>query len=315
MAPARLTAPLLAATLLAVGVLSTGCAAHAPATAPEAAPATSLAPLPRPAIHEIPVADSTASKSMPVEAYLFSSAQRQQVENARDTLTVRCMQRFGLSYTPPPPPPATDRGQATHRYDVSDPANGYRPPGPAPTPRPAPPQLSSDAVNVMSGGEVPGSSKTVTSYHGLPIPKGGCAGEADARLTAQGGSILDSQLAVGINFDNYQRSMTDDRLTAVFRQWSDCMKAKGYQYPTPNDAMKDSRWKPTAPAPSADEIAVATADSACRQQTNVIGTWYTVESAYETEAIQAAQPELTKVKAGIAAVVHNAETVNSGGSL
>ncbi|MFJ9519843.1 hypothetical protein ACIRPK_16470 [Kitasatospora sp. NPDC101801] len=312
----RSTSRLLAAALLAAaGLFTAGCAAHPPtpgtATAPGAAPSATLPPLPRPAIHEIPVADSTADKSMPVEAYLFSSEQRHQVDTARGTLTAQCMRRFGLAYTPEAPPPASARGQATHRYDVVAPANGYRPAEP-PTPRPAPPQLSPEVVGVLAG-RLPGGAEPSTSYHGTPIPPGGCLGEADARLTAQGGSMLDSQLAVGINFDNYRRSMTDDRLTAVFRAWSDCMRAEGHGYPTPDDAMKDPRWKTGTGPASPEEVAVATADARCRQRTNVIGTWFAVESAYEAEAIAGNLAELTGVRQGIAAVVRNASTVNSGG--
>ena len=166
----------------------------------------------------------------------------------------------------------------------------------------------------MLAGDVPGNSKPISTFHGLPVPKGGCLGEAAAKLTAQGGSVTDSPQAVDINFEDYQHSMTDDRLRAAFQQWSNCMRAKGYSYPTPNDATNDRRWKETATA-SAAEIATATADASCRQQTNIIGTWFTVESAYEDQAIQADLGRLNQVKLGIAAVVKNAATVNAGGEL
>ncbi|MGC0313913.1 hypothetical protein [Kitasatospora acidiphila] len=318
MAPARRITPLIAAALVAIGVFTAGCAtstgprATGPAL-PSAAVPTTLAPMPRPAIGEIPVVDSTDDKTMPVDAYLFTTEQRGQVDTARGTLVAQCMKRFGLTYTLQPESGGAPRTQATHRYNVADPSNGYRPAEPAPA-RPSPTPMPPDMVNVLTGAR-PGSSPSSATYHGIPIPKGGCLGEADARLTAQGGSIGDSPLATSINFDLYRQSMTDDRLTTVFRKWSDCMRTKGFSYPTPNDAGNDPRWKTGGATPSPQEVAAATADSTCRQQTNVIGTWFTVESAYETEAIQAHQQELAKVRQGIAAVVKSADVVNSGGTL
>ncbi|MFJ9770305.1 hypothetical protein ACIRVF_03575 [Kitasatospora sp. NPDC101157] len=254
---------------------------------------------------------------MPIEEYLYSADQLDQVAAARDRLTAQCMQRYGLQFTPTSRPQPRAGGQATHRYDVVDPARGYRLPGQAPAaPAPAaptPPPMTAEQITVLAG-NVPGNSKPITAYHGLPVPKGGCLGEADGKLTAQGGSVTDDQLAIGINFDDYKRSMTDGTLQAAFHRWSDCMKARGYSYAAPADAMGDKRWKGTV-TPLPEEIATATADAACRQRTNVVGTWYTVESAYEDQAIQANAEKLDQVRRGIAAVVRNAATVNGGGVL
>ncbi|MET8628687.1 hypothetical protein ABZW30_33925 [Kitasatospora sp. NPDC004669] len=249
---------------------------------------------------------------MPIEEYLYSTDQLDQVADARDKLTAQCMQRYGLQFTPTSRPQPRQGGQATHRYDVVDPARGYRLPGPAPA-NPTPPTMAAEEITVLAG-NVPGNSKPITTYHGLPVLKDGCLGEADSKLTAQGGSVTDAQLAVGINFDNYQRSMTDGTLQAAFHRWSECMKPRGYSYAAPTDAMGDKRWKGTV-TPSPEEIATATADAACRQQTNVVGTWFTVESAYEDQAIEANLGKLDQVRRGIAAVVRNAATVNGGGVL
>ncbi|MGF1432193.1 hypothetical protein [Kitasatospora sp. LaBMicrA B282] len=325
MAPARLAKLRSTAALLAaVGALTAGCSQTATTTtkpAPVAAaagdasagPSATASPLPAPAVGAIPVVDSTVGKSLPIDAYLFTPEQFKQLGAARDTLTAQCMQRFGLTYAAPTAPPPRQGNQVTHRYDVVDPADGYRTASSAPAPTPPAPQLTSEEIAVLAG-DVPGNAKAITSFHGQSIPKGGCLGEAEAKLTAQGGSMTDSPVAVGINYDDYQRSMTDDRLRAVFQQWSACMKAKGYSYATPNDATDDKQWKGTA-TPSPTEIATATADAQCRQQTNVIGTWFTVESAYENQAIQANLDQLTQVQQGIAAVVKNAATVDTGGRL
>ncbi|WP_035805256.1 hypothetical protein [Kitasatospora mediocidica] len=321
MARARSISYLQAGVLLAaVGVLATGCSHSAatsagpgPAGAPTGSPAATSTPLPRPAVGAIPVLDSTVGKSMPIERYLFSVDQAQQVTEARNRLAAQCMQRYGLTYAPPPVSQSGPGGQATHRYDVVDPANGYRSPTPADAKLPPPPQLRPAELTVLAGSG-PAGTEPITTYGGLPIPKGGCLGEAEAKLTANGGAVVDDQLAININFDNYRRSMTDDKLLAAFHQWSACMKTKGFSYPAPTDAMGDKRWKGSA-TPSAAEIATATADASCRQQANVVGTWFTVESAYEEQAIQADLGQLDRVQQGIAAVLKNTALANGDGAL
>jgi hypothetical protein len=298
MNPAR-TTPIATAALLAVLVTTAGCSAST--TGPARAAVPSAAPQ-EPTIGAVPQLATTVGKTLPIEAYLFTEEQRRQLDSARDVLAVQCMKKFGIAYTPVAES-ASSRSQTAHRYDVIDPANGYRSSDPR-TP-PATPNLTPEQATVLTG-SLPG--KPAGTYQGSAVPAGGCNGEAARQLTSNGGSLTDSELAVNINFDNYRRSMTDDRLRAVFQTWSDCMKAKGFAYATPADAMRDKRWLTGATA-SPEEIATATADSACRQQTNVVGTWFAVESADEAQAIKDHLPELTQIRQGMDQVLKSASAV------
>lgn len=63
--------------------------------------------------------------------------------------------------------------------------------------------------------------------------------------------------------------VTDDpRFRATVSQWSTCMARHGHRYPSPMEALTE--FAPEA-APSDRERAVATADIACKQETNLVG--------------------------------------------
>jgi hypothetical protein len=47
---------------------------------------------------------------------------------------------------------------------------------------------------------------------------------------------------------------------------------------------------------TAVEIQVAVTDVQCKQSTNLIGVWFTVESGYERQAIQQHVEKLTEIK-------------------
>ncbi|MFJ4192227.1 hypothetical protein [Kitasatospora sp. NPDC089509] len=307
--PRRPSAPLIAA-LAALPLLAAGCAGT-----PGPAAAHAMAP---PAITEPPVLTQVADRSLPVETYLLSGAQYRQLSAAEDVLVGQCMQDFGLPYERPPAPDAAPTGQTTHRYDPVDPqvaaAHGYHPADPNAGAKPAEPSISPDAATVLGAGAGAGPSASATprSYRGKAVPPGGCLGQAHARLTAHGGTGRDPDLVVGINFGGYQQSTTDPRVKDVFQKWSACMKAKGFGYATPADAAKDTRWK-SAPQPTPDELATATADVACKAATNVVGVWYTVESAYEAQAIQQKLPELTRIKQDNDAMLAIARSVTDTG--
>jgi hypothetical protein len=228
------------------------------------------------------------------------------------------MARYGLTYTPPPAAGPTVT-QTTRRYGPVDPAaasvQGYHPADAGQPPHTGPAATSGDMNTVLGAGlgadgkAAPGSAD---SYHGRKLPVGGCRGAAQADLTAQGGTGRDSDVAVGINYGGYQQSLSDPRVTAAFRMWSRCMKQKGFSYNSPLDADKDPRWE-KAPRPSPDELTTATADAACKRQTNLVGVWYTVESAYEDVAIQQNQAQLTAARDADARMLAVANSVIAQG--
>ncbi|MFJ3642393.1 hypothetical protein ACIPRD_21875 [Streptomyces sp. NPDC090108] len=316
MASARPTALAVLAVLAALSCMSTGCAPATTDTLPQRAPSP-------PRVGAAPKLDSTRDQRLPIEKYLISPEENVRIERARSALMTSCMKRFGFDFDAENPNLGKKQNQTSHRYDPTDPAvaavTGYhgaqeQARGAA---RPSRKPLSPDMERVLGHGRnapsLPGAGALPpgAEYHGITVPKGGCVGEAEAKLTAGGGTIQDAQAAVDINFDGYVRSMADARLKSVFAEWSACMKAEGFGYPNPEAAVKDPAWR--SPAPSKRERDTAAADARCKRKTNVVGTWFAVESAYEKREIQAGAGRMARVRRSIDVTLKNAAATEAAG--
>ncbi|WP_328953274.1 hypothetical protein [Kitasatospora purpeofusca] len=275
-------------------------------------PAPAVPGVPAPAVPDVPVLASTSDRALPVEKYLINPEENARMDRGWARLVSTCMKRFGLDHEPAVRESDRRTGQTAHRYDPTDPAvaaaRGYHgdASGDGPTPTPTG-SLSPDVRLVLGSGsgapQAPGGSRAGV-FRGTPIPPGGCAGEAQEAVTAGGGTFQDAQVAVDVNFGNYQRSTADERVKEVFRKWSSCMKANGFDYETPTAAANDPAWH--SPAPSATELATAAADVRCKRENNVVGVWFAVESAYEEREIEEKLPELTRVRESIDITLRNA---------
>ncbi|MCM2411033.1 hypothetical protein [Streptomyces sp. RKAG290] len=302
---ARLSAALVCA--LVVG-LTTGCAESA---------------------HEVPVrvaesprasgasADGDVThRRLPVEDYLLSPTENDRVERARSALIGTCMKRFGFDFTPNTPDYKKMSGQVSNRYGPTDTktaaAHGYHPDQPRMGAREADAQkaLSKDMKRVL-GGSVDSSGKasprTKESYRGIRIPKDGCSGDSDRRLTAGGGLIQDDAAAIAVNFESFEKSAADPRVKKVFAEWSTCMKEKKFSYATPLEAINDQRWR--TDEPSVPEIATAVAEVECKQRYDVVGVWFSVESSYQRADIKAKAKRMARVRKGIDVAFRNAAAV------
>ncbi|MER8187686.1 hypothetical protein [Kitasatospora sp. NPDC094015] len=300
-----------AAVLLAVGALA-ACSADRQDAGADARAAGSAAPLPPPPIGAVPVlAADVANRALPIDPYLLNRDQRGQLEAAVRMVTEHCMAGFGFGYHVPAGidtgfTPAT---RTANRYLVSDPAfaaqYGYHAKAQPPVPPRADPPTGAMAV-ALSGstdpGVKPGSQGAPggQDINGRTVPRGGCVGEALDRTgaSAQNGNGGDDRLARDLDAQAWEASKTDGRVLAAFRSWSDCMKAQGYTYGTPIEANADPQWAAGAVA-SAQERATATADARCKVQANVVGVWFTVESAYESVLIEQHAEALAAVKQDI----------------
>ncbi|MFE4975122.1 hypothetical protein ACFRAR_23835 [Kitasatospora sp. NPDC056651] len=311
--PALLLIPLA----LAAGCTSGPAAAPAPPSAP-AASSASLSPMAPPPIGDVPRLSQVADRTLPIEAYLLSREDFRQYDAAQTALVTRCVRGFGLDYTHPLGGTSSET-QTTHRYDPVELAdvsvNGYHSPDPSGGKKPgSEPSLSADVITALGSGlgtNGKPASGSPSPFRGKALPPGGCISAAQQELIAHGGTGRDAQVAVTINFEGFERSGADPRVKAVFQDWSRCMAERGYTYATPDDALKDSRWV-ASPTPSAEEIATATADVQCKERTNVVGVWFTVETAYENELIRLHQAELTAAKAGNDAMLATARAVTAG---
>lgn len=316
MASAR-TARAVLVALAALSAAAAGCTS--PTGSGPARPATTP-----PSVSAVPTLKSTLDRRLPVEKYLIGPQENARIESARSALMTSCMKRFGFDYEPAVTDYAQKQNQTSHRYDPTDPAvaatGGYHgaqtrgQDGARPSRTPMPAEMEAvlgHGTDAPTPSGAPGPPAGGT-YHGLRIPKGGCTGEAEEKLTAGGGIIQDAPAAIDVNFKNYERSMADPRLKAAFAAWSACMKKDGYSYPTPEAAVRDPAWG--TPTPSARERATASADATCKRRTNVVGTWFAVESAYETSDIRARARQMTRIRHSIDIALENAAAVKPSGS-
>lgn len=258
-----------------------------------------------------------SAESLPIQAYQITDDQYKKIDTALTSLEISCMKRFGFDYGPyvtPESGPPTGPTQNAHRYGPVDQAtaaqHGYHPARTPQTNIGAPTHQMSDAMaSVLGSGDGPHSGPpTPATYHGTAVPKGGCEGEAEDKLNIGGKDIGLHGVVNDVDASGFSRAMSDDRVTAAFASWSRCMKSAGYSYSTPNDAANDPSWRGSS-IPSPTEIATAIADVKCKQQANVVGIWFSVESAYEQQMIEQQAPQLAQVKKNIDDALRRAGTV------
>jgi hypothetical protein len=228
----------------------------------------------------VPVLLDSVGLRLPVQDYLLTDAQATLVSRGRALLVQRCMRRFGFNYAAPETAPGRygPRSLTDRRYGITDAAlaarYGYRLGDRDPALRKRPPAhaLGPDAQTVLTG---EGQSR----IHGLAVPDGGCIGEADRRLARLAPPGADPRLGNRLQLESFQVSKRDERVQDAFRAWSACMRRAGYDYASPLTVAGDPQF--VGSRPGQHEIAVARADVRCKASTNVIGIWFTVESAYQ----------------------------------
>ncbi|MEV6684313.1 hypothetical protein AB0N28_03040 [Streptomyces sp. NPDC051130] len=309
--------------LVALPLLLAGCTSADPdAKRGTGTPTRVVVP---PPVSATPVLDSANDRPLPLDAYLFDPEQMFTVERAQARLGTSCMARFGFDYVPQVPPRPTRGSDAptTRRDGRYGPQNaavmakwGYHSEGgdAGAESMPPRPQLSQEMTVALRGSsdikQKFGPGGQVIS--GQTVPDHGCVGEAVKALTgAVDGRVGDAQLAEDLKFRTLLDSQKDARTQAVFRQWSQCMKESGFSYPDPVAALGDKTWW-DSPGPTPHEIQVATADAACRHRTNLVGVWYSVDFAYQQQAIAENATAMAQIKTDLQAQVKAATAALNG---
>jgi hypothetical protein len=315
MSPLRRTASPTAGALTvltALGALSAlllaGCSAAGPAAALPAPRATATVQAAQPAA-QIPasVLNGALQPSLPIAAYQPTPALAAQAKYLDEGMTQICMQKFGFDYDPALSTAMTtqsvsiDQEFQSRMYGVSDPVAvhtyGYH--LPSWTQGSAAPELVSD----FPPAELSALEGTAAAYHGQAVPQGGCRGWAASQLSQHGidpstglpDDTAANSLVAQIQTNTFDQAQADPRVLKVFSAWSACMRTHGDDYQTPFAAAADPRW--TSSAPSAQEIAVAEQDIACKTQVNLLSVEFTVVSGYQNTAIAQNAAVLSPLKA------------------
>ncbi|MFI8340221.1 hypothetical protein ACIF8W_09090 [Streptomyces sp. NPDC085639] len=269
------------------------------------------------------IAGSAKVRTLPIEQYLPTPAEFAKLSQAGGKLQQKCMQGLGFaSFQVPEQGPADPRETFTDlRYGTVDAAqaarSGYKPEfaaartakaggasaaasadGPAPSAA-AEPVLSDAEWLAMTGttkdaGDTAQAKQAAPSQvQGKDLPPGGCIAESTRTITG-GGEKLYADLAQDINGQSYKESLKDPRVTKVFAAWSACMKGKGYDYKNPLQANDDPKF--AVPTVSAEEIAVAGADVACKNETKLVDVWHAAEAQIQQKMINAKATEMGAIK-------------------
>ncbi|KOT99370.1 hypothetical protein ADK70_03940 [Streptomyces rimosus subsp. pseudoverticillatus] len=259
------------------------------------------------------VAADPATWTLPIEAYLPTDDDEQQVKKARTLLVGDCMKDLGFDWRPAPDLPKLGPKTLTDwRYGIHDAVlakkRGYKPD--------AAEQAAYDRV--MSQGAVEDTTEEgaegkalnggVAEVGGKAVPKGGCLGQANQKISD--GALERTAKAQEIANDAFTRSKRESKVIKAFAAWSSCMKEHGYNYKEPLDASDDSRF--SSPEVTKLEIATATADIACRDRTHVAKIWFDAESELQKQAIDKNIEELVEARKSLDDTIKKAARVLGG---
>lgn len=295
--------------LAATAATATGCSSAAPVSKAAALPA--LGP--------VPTITSPEQIALPIDDITPTKTQVAELIQASALATIQCVKSFGLDLSMAQTtdyshvlPTYGDQEFGT-LYGYFDPQNvatvGYNL---ATSLAAVPESQLTDSQSVVYFGE-DGNQKPVTTFDGKSVPKGGCQ---QAGGDAVGGIVIPHRGA-DLPDGGPHLPQTDPRMNSVDARWSACMKADGYAYASPLDALADPRWvQQGAPVTSASEptrleIQVAEADMACKQSTNLVGQAVAIETAYENQYIDTHRAALSQYRQNLVARLRKAAAIVS----
>ncbi len=234
----------------------------------------------------------------PLDAYIQSMGESFVTGDAENILVKECMKGFGFDFKP-----VVDNRERLLQVDAQDRSRiygvtdltaaqkyGYHFPGETGRKRPSG-GASTPAMQLVFNGTKAGlaqplpdvATKSPGEYAGKAIPPGGCVGSA--RTVIYGKAIFLKPFTLGgdlskIAFSDAQR---DSRAVGYFKEWSDCMKDKGFNY---SDPMAVESYDLDNPTISKKEIQDAVSAVKCKQSTNLLPRWHKVIVEYEKKAIE-----------------------------
>jgi hypothetical protein len=310
------TAVALAASALLVSACSSGTTADTAQNAADGKPIVNKENWPK----KIPTSGLTKSLTLPLEAYMASYEDQVTIEQAANDLQQSCMKDYGIDLTLPRaganPPPSDNDANIERRYGITDRAQaekyGYELP-PAlreHTKQPmrdlsgvevevltghTKPELPEAPEGVKAGGAFAGPGQTKPAraeYNGKKLKTGGCIGWSKGQLGVQ---EADPIIVAELAGDSLVQSMKDAKVVKAIAAWSACMDGKGHEgLADPYKAM--DQGVTSDGKPSQVSIALAVDDIDCKEQTDLVKTWFGVESAIQDRQIAGHKSLLTGIK-------------------
>lgn len=226
-----------------------------------------------------PASERARSLSLPFDEYTLSPAERRTLAYAQDLLMRECMREHGMDWEVLPlvdeedadPPHRRRYGVIEHQVAA---AYGYRAPIGSRERERA--DLRRDRATLP-----------LTEHRAAYGDDGGGGCHARAREGVMEGvpdmdhALLNSYIAAG-----FDTSLADPAVVAAFADWSECMGERGFDHDTPLEAGEDARWAEEG-EPLPEEIEVATADVACKEEAEVVPIWRDAEAEAQRDLIGA----------------------------
>jgi len=249
----------------------------------------------------------------PLQAYRLRPSELTRITYARGLFVDRCMRAAGFSYPQRPFSQELDamleseRTAISRRYGITDPdlasTYGYGFPatstsgGFASVERD---ELYLDALRGNATGVSADASRTTAADD--QEPDRGCVGEADRRLSLTDPDISAFGLAHSIWVEGQQRLVISKQYRTVVGEWATCMGRRGYRVSDPISDQHDiaeafhtrgeADDRTLIGPPLAEEIALATADVACKQATRLVERLDTLSAAIDRRSIANHRPAL-----------------------
>ncbi|MFD4525175.1 hypothetical protein ACFWP7_14890 [Streptomyces sp. NPDC058470] len=263
--------------------------------------------------------DSAAIPALPIEGYLVSQEEKEQILKAYRIVAKECMAGFGFDFSWSDASgyqvEADDNAaNRSRRYGITDielaAMYGYGLPSTAVAESTENPsgEMSEAANRVFLGDSDPLLDVAEgAEVGGKEIPKGGCAGEAKREV----GDGLSNPEALDINLESFQVSLNDEQVKSAIATWSDCMRGEGYDFESPLDPLKSQGAEASTP----DQTAMAKADVGCKYGTNLLGVWSSVEVSIQKAMIGENEEVLQEARRETDQSLKNASRILEGKAL
>jgi hypothetical protein len=212
---------------------------------------------------------------LPFDAYTLSLADMYTISNAEDLLMRKCMAARGHDWGIIKRPTDLKDLRNRRRYGVIETKIaqfGYHVPAGLLSP-----------LNVELAYDKRDNSLSESAKAAAFGPDG-CGREVAGQLRP--GNDAGLNLLMQKSSASFRDSQGDPRVAEAMSSWRDCMHRKGLEYQDPLGAMSDPKWWANdSSVPSSQEIAVATADVDCKNQTGLVDVWHAAEVRIQEEEI------------------------------
>ncbi|MEV4895901.1 hypothetical protein AB0K48_41695 [Nonomuraea sp. NPDC055795] len=249
---------------------------------------------------------------MPLDPYLTSAKDIQEIVTARAVGATACMRGLGFRKWPldlSDPSMPGDDGE-TDVFEYLDPAvaakEGYPTPSATVTPEISRHVPTRDELGAFSG-------KASKTKAGVAVPPGGCERQGDLKVFAGQPRLPADPRSLAV--DSRSQAMTDSRVRKAIAGWKECVGGKGLAYDSPVVPAHDLRWvnRTAGTAAGEEEKRVAAIDATCRNEVNLVGVYKTVRAAYENILLTKNKAELDAAAPIFAQWLANARAVIKAG--